>query len=237
MSRRYAALVLILGLALVAAAIAIAAGNEGVRSADGTITNAKSTHGHHQHGDLTGHLPASQANVRLVSKLELKNVVRDKIADVGVWKGHAYLAAWGGAAVQVQRRPRRRHPGHRRAQGGCVHPGEGRQRARRGNPDDCASTRRRSTGDVLVSNNEKCKDKTGVGGLNIYDVSRAVEPDRARRGIRRRDRQGGRARRTRTRSTASSRGTPDRRRMPSSSTTRRGRTSTSSTSRTPRSRR
>ena len=71
MSRRYVALVLIAGLALVAAAIAIAAACEGARSADGTIVNAKSTHEHHQHGTLVGHLPATKSdNVRLVSKLE-----------------------------------------------------------------------------------------------------------------------------------------------------------------------
>jgi hypothetical protein len=63
MSRRYAALVLVVGLGLVAAAIAFAAVGEGVRSADGAITNASSTHGHHQHGDLAGHLPASSDNV------------------------------------------------------------------------------------------------------------------------------------------------------------------------------
>ena len=136
MSRRYAVLALSLGLALVVAAIGIAAASEGQRSADGTISNAKSTHEHHQHGTLEGHLPATRHNVTLVSKLRLKNVVPDKIADVGVWNGHAYLAAWGGAEVQVQRRSRRGHPRRDEAEAGRVHPGEGRQRAGRGNPDD-----------------------------------------------------------------------------------------------------
>ena len=40
-------------------------------------------------------LPASNANVELVSKLALKNVVPEKIADVGVFNGYAYLASWG----------------------------------------------------------------------------------------------------------------------------------------------
>ena len=175
MSRRYAALVLVLGLALVAAAIAIAAASEGVRSADGAITNASSTHGHHQHGDIAGHLPASSENVRRVSKLRLKNVVPDKIADVGVWNGHAYLAAWGGAeckyngvhVVDIRNVAAPKEVAFIQAKEGSA-PGEGIQALRIDTPS--------FTGDVLVSNNEKCKDKTGFGGLNIYDVSRPGSP-------------------------------------------------------------
>jgi hypothetical protein len=175
MSRRYAALVLILGLALVAVAIAIAAASEPVRSADGTITNAKSTHGHHQHGDIAGHLRASSENVDLVSKLRLKNVVPDKIADVGVWNDHAYLAAWGGAeckyngvhVVDIRDVDAPKEVAFIQAKEGSA-PGEGIQALRIDTPS--------FTGDVLVSNNEKCKDKTGFGGLNIYNVSRPSSP-------------------------------------------------------------
>jgi hypothetical protein len=175
MSRRYAALVLILGLALVAAAIAIAAAGEGVRSADGAITNASSTHGHHQHGDIAGHLPASSDNVELVSKLRLKNVVPDKIADVGVHNGHAYLAAWGGAqckyngvhVVDIRDIENPKEVAFIQAKEGSA-PGEGIQAI----PISTSSF----TGDVLVSNNEKCKETAGFGGLNIYDVSRPSSP-------------------------------------------------------------
>ncbi|HKX48402.1 MAG TPA: hypothetical protein VJM06_07025 [Gaiellaceae bacterium] len=175
MSRRYSTLVLILGLALVAAAIAIAAAGEGARSADGAITNASSTHGHHQHGDIAGHLPASSANVELVSKLRLKNVVPDKIADVGVHNGHAYLAAWGGAqckyngvhVVDIRDVDAPKEVAFIQAKEGSA-PGEGIQAIPISTPS--------FTGDVLVSNNEKCKDKTGFGGLNIYDVSRPSSP-------------------------------------------------------------
>ena len=175
MSRRYAALVLILGLGLVAAAIAFAAVGEGVRSADGAITNASSTHGHHQHGDIAGHLPASSDNVRLVSKLRLKNVVNDKIADVGVHNGHAYLAAWGGAeckyngvhVVDIRDVNAPKEVAFIQAKEGSA-PGEGIQAIPISTPS--------FTGDVLVSNNEKCKDKAGFGGLNIYDVSRPGSP-------------------------------------------------------------
>jgi hypothetical protein len=175
MSRRYAALVLVVGLGLVAAAIAFAAVGEGVRSADGAITNASSTHGHHQHGDLAGHLPASSDNVRLVSNLRLKNVVNDKIADVGVHNGHAYLAAWGGAeckyngvhVVDIRDVNAPKEVAFIQAKEGSA-PGEGIQAIPISTPS--------FTGDVLVSNNEKCKDKTGFGGLNIYDVSRPGSP-------------------------------------------------------------
>ncbi|HZK36753.1 MAG TPA: hypothetical protein VFC57_07375, partial [Aeromicrobium sp.] len=46
-----------------------------------------------QHGDSAGHLPASQSdNIDLVSKIKLKNVVPEKIADVGILGDFAYLA-------------------------------------------------------------------------------------------------------------------------------------------------
>ncbi|HEV8056212.1 MAG TPA: hypothetical protein VGP51_06965, partial [Nocardioidaceae bacterium] len=50
----------------------------------------------HQHGDSAGHLPPSSTdNIDVVSKLKLKNVVPEKIADVGFHEDYAYLAAWG----------------------------------------------------------------------------------------------------------------------------------------------
>ena len=175
MSRKYAVAGLVSGFALVLAAIGIAAAGGDVRSVDGTITNAKSTHGHHQHGDVAGHLPATSSNVKLVSKLRLKNVVPDKIADVGVWKGYAYLAAWGGAeckyngvhVVDIRDASKPKSVAFIQAKEGSA-PGEGIQTLTIDTPA--------FTGDVLVSNNEKCKDKAGFGGLNIYDVSRPSSP-------------------------------------------------------------
>ena len=177
MSRRYAVLALILGLALVAAAIRSRwSGRRGQRSVDGTISNAKSTHEHHQHGTLEGHLPATSDNVTLVSKLRLKNVDPDNIADVGVWNDHAYLAAWGGAeckyngvhVVDISDATKPKAVAFIQAKEGSA-PGEGIQAMNR-------STRRAFKGDILVSNNEKCKDKAGFGGLNIYDVSKPSSP-------------------------------------------------------------
>ena len=175
MSRRLAIFALVAGLVLVAAIGIAAATGGGARSSDGTILNAKSTHLHHQHGDLEGHLPASKANVRLVSKLELKNVVPDKIADVGVWKGYAYLAAWGGVqckyngvhVVDIRDATKPKEVAFIQAKEGSA-PGEGIQAIHIDTPS--------FDGDVLVSNNEKCKEKTGFGGLNIYDVSKPAHP-------------------------------------------------------------
>jgi hypothetical protein len=175
MSRRFAILALVAGLVLVTAISIAAATREGARSSDGTITNAASTHGHHQHGDVAGHLPATDENVRLVSKLELKNVVNDKIADVGVWKGYAYLAAWGGAeckyngvhVVDIRNAAAPKEVAFIQAKEGSA-PGEGIQAIEISTPS--------FTGDVLVSNNEKCKETAGFGGLNIYDVSNPAHP-------------------------------------------------------------
>ncbi|MEO6651406.1 MAG: hypothetical protein ABIP17_01975 [Ilumatobacteraceae bacterium] len=32
------------------------------------------------------------------------------------------------------------------------------------------------TGDILLTNNEKCKEKVGFGGMNIYDISKPTRP-------------------------------------------------------------
>jgi len=176
MSRRYAVLALILGLALVVAAIGIAAaGGEGARSSDGTIANAKSTHEHHQHGTLVGHLPPTSKNVTMISKLRLKNVDPDNIADVGVWNNHAYLAAWGGVeckyngvhVVDISDVKSPRRVAFIQAKEGSA-PGEGIQALTIDTPA--------FNGDILVSNNEKCNEKAGFGGLNIYDVSKPSSP-------------------------------------------------------------
>lgn len=62
---------------------------------DGGLHVSDSSRDAQQHRVTTGHLPGSKtANVDLVSKLKLKNVVPEKIADVGVLGNYAYLAAW-----------------------------------------------------------------------------------------------------------------------------------------------
>jgi hypothetical protein len=70
---------------------------------DGAYDNAKATHGHdtHQHGGTEGHIDVENYGLDMVSKLKLSKVVEGKIADVGVHKGTAYLAAWGGQTCKA----------------------------------------------------------------------------------------------------------------------------------------
>ena len=63
---------------------------------DGGLPHSDGPRDAHQHGETKGHLPASNSgNIDVLSKLKLKNVVPEKIADVGVHENYAYLAAWG----------------------------------------------------------------------------------------------------------------------------------------------
>ncbi|MGN9841507.1 PA domain-containing protein [Nonomuraea sp. H19] len=149
--------------------------HDGATSSDGAIDNAKITHNHHQHGGDEGHLPASSANVELISKLALKNVEPEKIADVGVYKGYAYLAAWGGATckyngvhvVDIKNPAQPKEVAFIVAKEGSA-PGEGVQALHIDTPA--------FNGDILVTNNEKCKESPGVGGLNIHDVTDPAHP-------------------------------------------------------------
>ncbi len=139
------------------------------------------THDHsdrdtHQHGDSGGHLEPVDNNVDLVAKLALKNAVPEKIADVGVHNGYAYLAAWGvvtckynGVHVVDIRNPAApREVAFVPSKEGS-YPGEGVQALKITTP--------KFNGDILVTNNEKCKDQAGFGGLNIYDVTNPARPN------------------------------------------------------------
>ena len=152
-----------------------ASAHDGPTSYDGAFDNAKVTRDHHQHGSETGHLPASSANVELVSKLGLKNVVPEKIADVGVFNGFAYLAAWGGQTckyngvdvVDIRDPASPDEVAFIVSKEGSA-PGEGVQALHIDTPA--------FAGDILVTNNETCKDPAGFGGMNIYDVTNAAHP-------------------------------------------------------------
>jgi hypothetical protein len=144
---------------------------------DGVVDSAKEEHGHKhgQHGDEGGHLPSTQQNMELISKLKLKNVVPEKIADVGVYKGYAYLAAWGVVTckyngvhvVNIKDPANPREVAFIGAKHGS-YPGEGIQALSL----DTAAYK----GDILVSNNEKCSETSGFGGMNIYDISNPKAP-------------------------------------------------------------
>jgi hypothetical protein len=158
---------------LLAAGIATAAAGD----PDGGIAAEDGARDAHQHGTTGGHLPDGSSNVDLVSKLKLKNVVPEKIADVGVFNGYAYLAAWGvvtckynGVHVVDVRNPASpKEVAFIQSKEGSF-PGEGIQALHIGTPA--------FEGDILVSNNEKCDEKepAGFGGMNIYDISKPTAP-------------------------------------------------------------
>ncbi|GAA5158920.1 PA domain-containing protein [Ornithinimicrobium tianjinense] len=162
-------------LAVVAIAMAPASAHV-ILEDDGGIDDAKSTHRHHaQHDGEDGHLDATSENVNLVSKLELKNVVEGKIADVGVHEGYAYLAAWGGQTcsyngvhvVDIRDVENPEEVAFIQAKEGSA-PGEGIQTISIDTPY--------FVGDILVTNNEVCKGSAGFGGVNIYDVTNPEHP-------------------------------------------------------------
>ncbi len=167
------------GLAITAAAVTAIGGAAVAHpevEADGGVHVSDAPRDAHQHGDTAGHLPASKTdNVDLVSKLRLKNVVPEKVADVGFHEGFAYLAAWGARTckyngvhvVNVKDVNNPREVAFIQSKEGS-YPGEGIQAL--------SVDTRHFDGDLLVSNNEKCDDNAGFGGMNIYDVTSPRHP-------------------------------------------------------------
>ena len=167
-----------------AVAVAIAAASPVVVLPDGGIVVGDGARDTHQHGANEGHLfpEGTSANVQLVSKLKLKNVVPEKVADVGVHKGYAYLAAWGvvtckynGVHVVDIRNPASPKEVAFIGSKEGSYPGEGVQALSISTPA--------FTGDILVTNNEVCKDQAGFGGMNIYDVTKPTAPTPLAEGV------------------------------------------------------
>ena len=144
---------------------------------DGVRDSAKEVHGRKNalHGGTGGHLPGENNNIEVLSSLKLRNVVPEKIADVAVLKKYAYVAAWGVETCKYNgvhvvntadlRKPR--EVAFIQAKEGS-YPGEGVQAVTISTPY--------FNGDLLITNNEKCRETAGFGGINLYDVSKPKAP-------------------------------------------------------------
>jgi hypothetical protein len=165
-----------LALALVSMIASTASADDDVAS-DGAISAADAARHAHQHGAAGGHLPPTSAKVDLVSKLRVKNVVPEKVADVGISPdgNYAFLASWGVVTckyngvhvVDIADPASPREVAFIQSKEGS-YPGEGVQAL--------TITTPAFSGDILVTNNEKCNDKAGFGGMNIYDISNPAHP-------------------------------------------------------------
>ena len=137
------------------------------------------------HAGVLGHLPPTQSNVELVSKLELNTpgfgpIAPEQIADVSVHKNTAYLTSWaqpfneetgtcergGMFSVDITNPAAPKQLAFRPALPGNYH-GEGAHVITF--PDGR---------DVLAANNETCSDETpeAGGGFTLYDVSDPANP-------------------------------------------------------------
>lgn len=138
--------------------------------------------GQEPHPDGPGHLPASAENVKVVSKLQLTNV-DGGIADVGYFKGFAYLNAFSpecagrpgaeGTGVHVVDIRKPRFPqkvGFLPAEENS-YVGEGIHIMEVDTPH--------FTGDLLVHNNETCDSNLPVtSGVSIWDVTDPKRPSK-----------------------------------------------------------
>ena len=171
--RAMAGLVAAFCLSLVAATGAIAA----PKPDDGVIDSGKEEHEHgHQHGGTAGHLPAGSANVDLIGKVPINQDLKDgRVADVGVFKNHAYLGAFyepkcqkGGVYVVDISDPSAPKQINFIRTSNDSYVGEGVQTIHIDTPA--------YEGDVLAMNNEICPldadpDIHANGGMTLVDVT------------------------------------------------------------------
>ena len=125
---------------------------------------------------VEAHNEVANKSIGVVSKLKMSGVVDDRIADVSVHRSTAYLAARDGQAceatgvhvVDIADVAAPREIAFIPAEKGS-YPGEGVQALTISTPA--------FSGDILVTNNEKCKQPGGFGGINIYGVSNPAAPE------------------------------------------------------------
>jgi hypothetical protein len=130
------------------------------------------------HGPTTEHLPPSQANVDLVAKLKLSNVVPEWVTDVATYRDTAYLGAWSTRCGETPSVP-----------GGfwavdIKNPNQPKELTFVSSPPGAylteglhafRMTTPSFTGDVLVVSQETCTDE-GQGGISLYDVTNPAAP-------------------------------------------------------------
>jgi len=138
-----------------------------------------------QHDGFEGHLPARQANVEVIGKAPIDTPVPGRVADVGVFKQHAYLAAFnepdcqrGGVYVFDIKDPRKP------AQIGFIEAAEGTYV---GEGVQVINVKTRQyRGDILIHNNEICgTPETGLpnGGVSLVDVTNPNRPIKLAEGV------------------------------------------------------
>ncbi len=156
-------------------AISVLAHLSAVEDAD--YNNATTSRGAYQPPrGVEGHNEVADESIGVVSKLKMSGVVDDRIADVGVHRSTAYLAARDGETceatgvhvVDIADVAAPREIAFIPAKQGS-YPGEGVQALTISTPA--------FSGDILVTNNEKCKQPGGFGGINIYGVSNPAAPE------------------------------------------------------------
>jgi len=134
-----------------------------------SVTTAAWAH----HGPTTGHLPPSNANVDLVSRLQLSGVVAEEVTDIATYRDTAYLGNWGvpdcpggfwAVDISNPRNPREltfvpTSPDAYLTEG--VHA--------------LRLTAPTFRGDILVASQETCTG-TDNGGVSIWDVTNPAAP-------------------------------------------------------------
>jgi hypothetical protein len=134
------------------------------------------------HRPMTGHIPPSNANVDLISKLKVSNIVPEWVTDVATYRDTAYLGAWN---VQCQGANNPNIPGGFSSVD-ISDPANPRELTFVSSPPGSYLTEGLHafrlttpsfTGDVLLVSQEICLNSTvGVGGFSLYHVSNPAAP-------------------------------------------------------------
>ncbi len=136
------------------------------------------------HGPMTGHLPPSRANVDLISKLRVSNVVPQWVTDVATYRDTAYLGAWQTQCLASVPEAQRKSGGFWSID--ISDPQNPRELGFTESPPGSYLTEGLHafrltvptfTGDVLLVSQEICGGIAGgQGGFSLYDVTNPATP-------------------------------------------------------------